>query len=66
MTINDFFAQNGKIEANGLMSHDMYLVEVKTPDSSEGEWDLMKIVRTIPAENAFIPLSESACPRLDQ
>lgn len=66
MPVDDFFAQNGHIEANGLMYHDMYLVKVKTPKESSGEWDLMNILRTIPAENAFIPLSKSVCPRLDQ
>ena len=66
MTINDFFAQNGKIEANGLMSHDMYLAKVKTPDESKGDWDLLDIVSTIPADKAYIPISESACPLVKQ
>lgn len=61
MELNDFFVQNGKIEANGLMSHDMYLAKVKAPDESTGEWDLLDIVSTIPADKAYIPISESAC-----
>ncbi len=65
MTINDMFVQGGKIAANGLMFHDMYLARVKSPEQSEGEWDLLEIVSTIPAEKAYIPLSESACPLLD-
>lgn len=65
MKLNDFFVQNGDIEANGLMSHDMYLVKVKAPEDSESEWDLLEVVSTIPADKAFIPLSESACPLLD-
>ena len=44
------------------MVHDMYLAEVKSPADSNGEWDLLKIVRTIPGEEAFGPLSESTCP----
>ena len=60
--INDMFAKNGRIREDGRMVHDMYLAEVKTPAESKGEWDLYDIVRTIPAEEAFRPLSESKCP----
>jgi len=60
--INDMFATNGRIRQDGRMVHDMYLAQVKTPDESQDEWDLYKIVRTIPAEEAFRPLSNSACP----
>lgn len=66
MTINDMFVQDGNILPNGLMAHDMYLVEVKSPEESEGPWDLLKVVSTVPAKDAFIPLSESACPLLNQ
>lgn len=59
--INDFFAQNGRIREDGRMIHDMYLAEVKKPSESTGEWDLYKILRTIPAEKAFRPLAESQC-----
>jgi branched-chain amino acid transport system substrate-binding protein len=34
---------------------------VKTPAESKGEWDLYKMVSTIPAERAFRPLAESQC-----
>jgi branched-chain amino acid transport system substrate-binding protein len=60
--INDMFATNGRIREDGRMVHDMYLAQVKTPAESTGEWDLYNIVRTIPAEEAFRPLSESQCP----
>ncbi|MNJ80537.1 hypothetical protein D3C77_789510 [compost metagenome] len=39
----------------------MSLVQVKTPAESTGEWDLYKIVRSIPGDEAFRPLSESKC-----
>jgi branched-chain amino acid transport system substrate-binding protein len=61
-TINDMFATNGRIREDGRMVHDMYLAQVKTPAESTNEWDLYDIVRTIPAEEAFRPLSESQCP----
>ena len=66
MNLNDFFVKNGKIESNGLMSHDMYLAKVKTPDESESDWDLLDIVSTIPAADAYIPISESACSLAQQ
>jgi len=59
--INDMFAKNGRIREDGRMVHDMYLAQVKTPEESSNEWDLYKILRTIPADEAFRPLSDSKC-----
>ncbi|EWG99321.1 ABC transporter substrate-binding protein [Halomonas sp. BC04] len=59
--INDFFARNGRLREDGRMIHDMYLAEVKSPADSTGEWDLYEILATIPAEEAYRPLSESQC-----
>jgi branched-chain amino acid transport system substrate-binding protein len=59
--VNDMFAKNGTIREDGRMVHDMYLVQVKTPAESKGEWDLYKVVSTIPGDEAFRPLSESQC-----
>lgn len=61
MPIDDFFARNGRIREDGRMIHDMYLAQVKTPEESTGEWDLYEILSTIPAEEAYRPLSESQC-----
>ncbi|MNL69679.1 hypothetical protein D3C87_1945720 [compost metagenome] len=60
--VNDFFAKDGKIREDGRMVHDMYVYQVKTPAESKGEWDLLKLVTTIPGDQAFRPLSESQCP----
>lgn len=60
--INDFFAKDGRILANGQMAHDMYLAEAKKPSESKGEWDLLKIRKVIPKDKAFEPLEKSACP----
>lgn len=60
--VNDFFAKNGRIGPDGLMRHDMYLAQVKSPEESKYPWDYYKIVRTIPADQAFQSLSESTCP----
>lgn len=60
--VNDFMTKNGSIRDDGRMMRDMYLLQAKKPSESKGEWDLMKVVTTIPAEDAFRPLSESECP----
>ncbi len=52
----------GQVRADGRTTHDMYLFEVKKPAESKGEWDLYKLLATIPAEQAFRPLNEGGCP----
>ena len=60
--VNDFFAKNGKIRDDGRMVHDMYLMHVKKPDESKYAWDYYRVKQTIPAAEAFQPLSASRCP----
>ena len=60
--INDFFAKNGKIRIDGRMVHDMYLFEVKKPEESKNEWDLYKLLTTVPGDEAFRPLDKGNCP----
>ena len=60
--INDFFAHDGHIRADGLMIHDMYLFRVKTPTESHYPWDYFQKIATIPGAEAFQPLSQSQCP----
>jgi branched-chain amino acid transport system substrate-binding protein len=60
--INDFFAKNGHIREDGRMVHDMYLVQVKMPAESKGEWDVYKILATVPGDQAYRPLEEGGCP----
>ncbi len=43
------------------MVHDMYLWEVKKPAESKYAWDYLKLVKTIPAAQAFMPLEQSTC-----
>jgi branched-chain amino acid transport system substrate-binding protein len=64
--VHDFFAKNGQVREDGRMVHEMYLARVKTPDESEGRWDYLKILRTIPADQAFLPLEESTCSLVTQ
>jgi branched-chain amino acid transport system substrate-binding protein len=60
--VNDFFAKNGRIREDGRMVHDMYVYEVKKPSESKSDWDYYKLREIIPGNDAFRPLSASACP----
>ena len=60
--VNDFFAKNGKIRADGLHVHDVYLFQVKKPADSKQPWDYYNVVQTVPGEQAFTPLAQSRCP----
>ena len=62
MPINDVFTKNGRLREDGMMVHDMYLFQVKSPQESKAPWDYYKVISTVPADKAFLPLSESACP----
>ncbi|WP_418921633.1 ABC transporter substrate-binding protein [Delftia tsuruhatensis] len=59
--INDFFATNGRIQANGRMVHDMLLVEVKKPSQAREPWDYYRIKAVIPGASAFIAQEKSGC-----
>ncbi|HVC57190.1 MAG TPA: ABC transporter substrate-binding protein [Stellaceae bacterium] len=60
--IDDFFAHDGHIRADGVMVHDMHLYQVKTPSESHYPWDYLKLVATIPGEVAYGSLAQSKCP----
>ncbi len=64
--IKDAVMRNASIRPDGRVIHDMYLYEVKKPNESKGEWDLSKLVATIPADQAFQPLSSSTCPLVEK
>jgi len=59
--IEDFFSRNGRLREDNLMMHDLWLVQVKSPEESKYPWDYYKILTTIPGERAFGP-PDPACP----
>jgi len=59
--IDDVFARNGRLREDGLMVHDLMLVQVKAPEESNGAWDYYKILARISGEQAFGP-PDPACP----
>ncbi len=64
--INDMFARNGRIRADGRMVHDMYLVQVKAPADVKDKWDYYNVKETIPGDEAFQPLATSKCRLVTQ
>jgi branched-chain amino acid transport system substrate-binding protein len=62
MPINDFMTKNGKLREDGRVMRDVYLFQVKKPEESKYPFDFYKQLATIPADQAFRPLSESECP----
>src|SRR5271156_3210680 len=61
MPVEDFFARNGHLREDGLMVHDLVLVQVKKPEDSKYPWDYYQILAHIPGEQAFGP-PNPACP----
>jgi branched-chain amino acid transport system substrate-binding protein len=59
--INDMFAKDGYIRADGVMVHEMYVMQVKTPQESKYPWDYYKVVKRMNGEEAFGPIT-GQCP----
>ena len=59
--IHDVVMRNASIRPDGRVIHDMYLYQVKAPAESKGPWDYLKLLSTIPAQQAFRPM-DPACP----
>jgi branched-chain amino acid transport system substrate-binding protein len=49
----------GRVREDGRKIHPMSLYIAKSPQESKSEWDLMKLVKTIPADEAFAPMSKT-------
>ena len=59
--IEDAFARNGRLLANGRFIHDMLLARIKNPEASHAPWDYYDITGTVPAAEAFLGAADSAC-----
>jgi branched-chain amino acid transport system substrate-binding protein len=60
--INDMFAKNGYIRADGLMIHTMYVMQVKKPAESKYPWDYYKVIKVMSGEEAFGSQPDPTCP----
>jgi branched-chain amino acid transport system substrate-binding protein len=61
MPTKDPLFGRGTIRQDGRKLHPMYLLEVKSPQESRGDWDYLKVIATIPADQAFRPLADGDC-----
>jgi branched-chain amino acid transport system substrate-binding protein len=59
--INDVFTKGGFVRGDGSMIHDMYLMQVKSPDKSVEPWDYYNVVQTFKGEEAWTTKAESKC-----
>jgi branched-chain amino acid transport system substrate-binding protein len=66
MPTDDPLFGKGTIDANGRKRHAMYVYEVKTPAESKGKWDYYKLIREVPADQAFRAPADSGCPLLQK
>ncbi len=61
---DDLAKGKGSIREDGRVLFPVYLFQVKSPAESKNEWDLFKLVSTVPGDKAFRPLSQSDCPMI--
>ena len=54
---NDVFLRNGEVRADHNVIHDTYLAKVKNKDDVKEPWDYEEITNTIPADQAYGPVS---------
>jgi len=59
--VNDIFAKGGFVREDGRMVHDMYLMQVKSPDKSTEPWDYYNVVQTFKGEEAWTTKAETKC-----
>ncbi len=59
--VNDMYAKNGYYRADGSMIHDMFLMQVKQPNESKKPWDYLKVVQSIPGDQAFTSKADTKC-----
>jgi len=60
--IRDPIVRNARLREDGRMVHDIYLLRVKAPADVSEPWDYLEILRTVPGDRAFRPLTEGGCP----
>ena len=61
MPIHDAVVENGRIREDGRVMRDYYVVQVKAPQEQTKPWDYYRVIETVPAEKAALPLSASTC-----
>jgi branched-chain amino acid transport system substrate-binding protein len=59
--VNDMYTKNGVIRKDGLLVHDMYLMQVKTPAESKKPWDYYNVRAVVPGNEAYPSIAKGSC-----
>ncbi|MFD4837116.1 ABC transporter substrate-binding protein [Achromobacter sp. NPDC058515] len=59
--LNDMYIKDGVVRPDGRVVHDMYLLQVKTPEQSKEPWDYFTVLQAIDGNEAFTKQAESRC-----
>ncbi|MNV39604.1 hypothetical protein D3C71_1311890 [compost metagenome] len=59
--LNDMYIKDGVVRPDGRVVHDMYLLQVKTPEQSKEPWDYFTVLQAIDGNQAFTTRAESRC-----
>lgn len=59
MKIDDMFANNAYVRADGQLIHEMYLVQIKSPKESRGKWDYEKLIVAQPGDSVYQPVDDT-------
>jgi branched-chain amino acid transport system substrate-binding protein len=61
LPIKDAIVRNATLRSDGRMVHDVFLMQVKKPAEIVEPWDYLRVLKTIPGDQAFKPQGESGC-----
>lgn len=61
LPIKDAIVRNAKLRSDGRMVHDVFLMQVKKPSEIGEPWDYLRVLKTIPGDQAFKPQAEGGC-----
>jgi branched-chain amino acid transport system substrate-binding protein len=62
----DNFGETVRIRADGRVMRDPYLLQVNSPQQAGSPTDHFQYLKTIPAEQAYLPAAQSECPLMKQ
>jgi len=63
LPIDDFFAPNGRVRANGQLVHPMYIVQIKPSQDIRYHGDYLKVLEVIPGIAAQEAACGTPCPK---
>ena len=64
LPVQDEVVRHAHLREDGRLVHDYYVFQIKTPAESTGEWDLYKLLATVPGDEAFRPIRPDLCKKL--